>query len=226
MENKSMKAEAQEKELRRLREEIGLNRREFAELFCIPLRTIEDWEAGRRRMPEYLMRLISYKVRMEKLYEKDVRENVFDKDKRSITIITEADGKKIVLINDIRFKSRRKLDWNEVEKYLKEYIGKYFEISESSERIYVGTDFPDEFSHSKDTKALKGANEKAKANIVPAVNELIQIATNKMEYPDYDNKHKGKAKYGWYRYDTRFGIPVYDASGELTRYNIFQGFCQ
>lgn len=27
---------------------------------------------------------------------------------------------------------------------------------------------------------------------------------------------------GWYRYDTRFGIPVYDEEGELLRYNIFK----
>lgn len=32
---------------------------------------------------------------------------------------------------------------------------------------------------------------------------------------------KVKAKHGWYRYDTRFGIPVYDENGELLRYNIF-----
>lgn len=30
-----------------------------------------------------------------------------------------------------------------------------------------------------------------------------------------------KAKYGWYRYDTYFGIPVFDTMGVLERYNIF-----
>ena len=34
-------------------------------------------------------------------------------------------------------------------------------------------------------------------------------------------KHGTKAKYGWYRYNTRFGIPVYDEEGNLERYNIF-----
>ncbi|MBQ8802740.1 MAG: hypothetical protein IJZ53_03765 [Tyzzerella sp.] len=144
-----------------------------------------------------------------------------EQDKKKISIIEDAEGKKIVLINDIRFKSRRNINWHEVENCLKEYIGQYFEIAASSEQIYIGTDFPDEFSYSKDTKGLKGANEKAKSNIFPAIGELIQIATNKMEYPDYGNKHKSKAKYGWYRYDTRFGIPVYDDDGELIRYNIF-----
>ena len=40
------------------------------------------------------------------------------------------------------------------QRYLKEYIGEYFEISETSEKIYIGSDFPDEFSHSNDTKML------------------------------------------------------------------------
>ena len=30
-----------------------------------------------------------------------------------------------------------------------------------------------------------------------------------------------KAQFGWYRYNTRFGIPVYDEDGNLERYNIF-----
>ena len=138
-----------------------------------------------------------------------------------INTIQDPDGKSLVLINDVRFKSRRRLDWSVVEEYLKEYIGKYYEIQETSERIYIGSDFPDEFSHSKDTKNLKGANEKAKANISTAIGELIEIAKGRTEYPDYDNKHGSKAKFGWYRYDTRFGIPVYNEESILERYNIF-----
>ena len=35
-------------------------------------------------------------------------------------------------------------------------------------------------------------------------------------------KTNGNAKYGWYRYDIRFGLPVYDdKTGNLDRYNIF-----
>lgn len=140
---------------------------------------------------------------------------------KSISIVTDLDGSKIVIINDIRFQSRRGIDWKKIEGYLKEYIGEYFEIMETSEKVYIGSDFPDEFSHSQDTKALKGANMKAKANLTFAIGELIQIATDKAEYPDYHGKHGSKAKYGWYRYNTRFGIPVYNENGDLERYNIF-----
>lgn len=31
------------------------------------------------------------------------------------------------------------------------------------------------------------------------------------------------AKRGWYRYDSRFALPVYADNGEVIRYNIFQG---
>ena len=140
---------------------------------------------------------------------------------KNVSIVTDLDGKKIALINDIRFQSRRNIDWDEVEYCLKEYVGKYFEILETSEKIYIGTDFPDEFSHSKDTKNLKGANMKAKANMVVAIGDIVKIASEKTEYPDYNEKHKTKAKLGWYRYNTRFGIPVYRNDGELARYNIF-----
>ena len=95
-------------------------------------------------------------------------------------------------------------------------------IAKTTEKVYIGPDFPDEYAHSKDTKSAKGANEKAKANAVTAIKELIEIATDKAGTPDYNGKHGNKAKYGWYRYNTRFGIPVYNESGTLERYNIFR----
>lgn len=98
---------------------------------------------------------------------------------KSVNIITDLDGSKIAIINDVRFQSRRRIDLEQVEEYLKEYIGTYFEIAETSEKEYIGSDFPGEFSHSNDTKKLKGANMKAKANITPAIGEMIQITTEK-----------------------------------------------
>lgn len=205
--------------LKTIREENGYSRKAFAEKYGIPVRTVEDWEAGKRKMPEYLLRLIVYRNNIERILDIGNEEN--PNETKNVNIITDVDGKKIVLINDIMFKSRRTISWTKVEECLKEYIGTNYEILETSDTIYIGQDFPDEFCHSDDKIHLKGGNLKAKANIVTAVDKLIQISTNKAKYPDYESKHKSKAKYGWYRYDTRFGIPVYDENGELTRYNIF-----
>lgn len=201
--------------LKELRDKMGLNRTEFAKQHGIPLRTVEDWEAGRRKMPDYLLRLLIYKTNIEQGVPKSKRDN-------KVSIIQDEEGRSIIIINDIRFKSRRNIDWEQVEQYLKEYIGSCYEIAETSEKVYIGSDFPDEFCHSADKIKLKGPNERAKANMSSVIGELIQIATNKAEYEDYGKKHKSKAKNGWYRYDARFGIPVYTEDGELERYNIFR----
>lgn len=141
----------------------------------------------------------------------------------NISIITDAEDKKIVVINDLRFKRSKRVDWDTVEGYLKEHIGECTEILDTNEMIYIGSDFPDEYAHSKDTKVLRGPNEYAKANASVAIKELIQIASNKTFSENHEAKHNSKAKYGWYRYDTRFAIPKYDNDGELIGYNIFKG---
>ncbi len=41
---------------------------------------------------------------------------------KKVDIIKDADGKSIVIINDLRFKGRRNVEWNIVEDCLKEYI--------------------------------------------------------------------------------------------------------
>ena len=48
-----------------IRNKTGLNRKEFAEAFGIPYRTITDWELGTRVMPEYVLRLIAYRVALD-----------------------------------------------------------------------------------------------------------------------------------------------------------------
>lgn len=52
-------------ELVDLRKSTGMNRREFAEYFEIPYRTVQEWELGNRKMPEYLLRLMKYKICIE-----------------------------------------------------------------------------------------------------------------------------------------------------------------
>ena len=61
-------------ELRKLRESTGMNRKEFCEYFEIPYMTMTDWELGNRRVPQYLLRLMAYKVEIEQLADKK-REN-------------------------------------------------------------------------------------------------------------------------------------------------------
>lgn len=63
------------KELEQLKEESGLSWRKFAESFGIPYRTLQDWHLGNRPMPEYILRLMVYKVETERL----LKEHKIDK---------------------------------------------------------------------------------------------------------------------------------------------------
>ena len=106
----------------------------------------------------------------------------------------------------------------------------------------IGDDLPSEYSGSKYTHSIKGTNAKAKANAVQGIPEMIEIAVGK-HFRDIggnnivvindirfkgkhfrenkESKHWRNAMYGWYRYDSRFAIPVYRDDEEVERYNIF-----
>ncbi|MBR3533791.1 MAG: helix-turn-helix domain-containing protein [Clostridiales bacterium] len=55
--------------IKELRELSGMNRKEFCDYFMIPYRTVTDWEHDVRHAPEYVLRLLEYYIRSEKLYE-------------------------------------------------------------------------------------------------------------------------------------------------------------
>ena len=51
-----------------------MNRREFCDYFCIPYRTVTEWERDTRHAPEYVLHLLEYYIRMEKLAKKKTDE--------------------------------------------------------------------------------------------------------------------------------------------------------
>ncbi len=141
--------------------------------------------------------------------------------KRNVSVIQDLEGNNIVVINDIVFKGKRSIEWSDVEKYLRQYVGDFYQIAENGDIVYIGTDLPDEYSRSNYTKHLKGAIAKAKANAAQAIPEMIEIATSKTYEYNKKDKHNRQAKNGWYRYDTKFALPVYSEDGNIERYNIF-----
>ena len=54
-------------QLKVLRERSGMSQSQFAKYFNIPPSTLKKWEQGQRRCPEYLLKLIEYKLTKEKL---------------------------------------------------------------------------------------------------------------------------------------------------------------
>ena len=65
---------------------------------------------------------------------------------RNIRIITDLNGNKIVLINDIIFKGKKSINWDDVKMYLESYVGEFYEIADTNDIVYIGNDLPDEYT--------------------------------------------------------------------------------
>ena len=68
---------------------------------------------------------------------------------RTVNVIENLDGKKTVIIQDIRFRGKRNINWTDVERYLVEFIGDIYYIAENNnEENYIGRDLPSEYTGS------------------------------------------------------------------------------
>ncbi len=140
---------------------------------------------------------------------------------RNVNVIKDINGNNIVVINDIRFKGKRSVKWDDVKKYLETFIGEFYEIADTKDIVYIGSDLPDEYTGSKYTYSLKGTAAKAKANAAQGIPEMIEIASGKQFRQNREKKHQWNAKNGWYKYESRFALPVFAENGEVERYNVF-----
>lgn len=59
-----MKVDDKER-LKELRKELGLSQAKFAEKFGIPLRTIQDWEYGKREVRSYIVNMLYRIIELE-----------------------------------------------------------------------------------------------------------------------------------------------------------------
>lgn len=50
-----------------LRNQSSMNMTQFGKYFGIPYRTIQSWESGERQCPTYLLELMAYKLKAEKM---------------------------------------------------------------------------------------------------------------------------------------------------------------
>lgn len=104
---------------------------------------------------------------------------------------------------------------------MQSYVGKAYEIADTKDIVYIGTDLPDEYTGSRYTHSLKGMSAKAKANASQGIPELLEISAGKYFRENTGNKHKRSAAFGWYRFDSRFALPVFDDKNCIERYNVF-----
>lgn len=137
--------------------------------------------------------------------------------------IVNIDGVKVVEINTTEFSRKRKIDWDGVEKYLKRYIGECYKIDETDEMVYIGPDFPDEYTHSKYKEKAYGTIGKAKANAAQAIPELIKTVTNTSYLQNKKEKHNATAGGGWFYGTVHFTLPITDENKRVIGKNAFKG---
>jgi DNA-binding XRE family transcriptional regulator len=62
--------------IKKMRMDAGMTQKMFSDFFGIPVRTLQDWEAGVRTPPDYLVRLLPYKLMLEWDYDKKCRKKL------------------------------------------------------------------------------------------------------------------------------------------------------
>lgn len=164
-------------------------------------------DSQKKRMLAYMAMLLNNKYR--------------DTGGRNVQVIKDKLGDSLVKINDIRFRGKRSVDWSDVKEFLKDYVGDMYRVASSGDVVYIGNELPDEYTGSRYTHSLMGTAAKAKANAAQGIPELIEIAKDKHFKENQGEKHQWNARYGWYRYNSRFALPVYSGDGNIERYNVF-----
>lgn len=138
-----------------------------------------------------------------------------------VNILEDSNHNQIVQINKIVFNGKQHIDWKAVEEYALRYINEICVIRLDGAPIHIDRKFADEFTGSIDTKRLRGASAKAKANAIQGIKELLEIGNNPRHIHNYEKKHEHDARLGWYRYDSRFSLPVCE-NQKIIRYNVFK----
>lgn len=129
-----------------------------------------------------------------------------------------ANGEKVVWIDNSGFTNSQLKDPNAIANYIAAHIGEVYKIIESGQSVYIGKDLPGEYTHSKYTSYLQKRSPallKAKNKATPALGEMIEIATNR-RWEKTKHAASKDAKFGMYRYDTKFAFPIKDQRGNVT----------
>lgn len=106
--------------LKEIRDMLNVNRTEFSRYMGIPLRTLEEWEAGRRKMPDYVLRLIAYYVKTQKW----LKENGIEMEgEREVERQIEYYNLDVIISVGYRVKSKRGVEFRRwANSVLKNYI--------------------------------------------------------------------------------------------------------
>ena len=117
------------------------------------------------------------------------------------------DGRNYVMVENTMTDAQLN-DPQAIADYIAQHIGEVYTIIENGQKVYIGNDFPSEYTRSRYTHSIiKSQKGKAKNKAVSNLGEMIEIATNR-RWEKTKHPHNKDAAYGMYRYDTTFAFPV------------------
>ncbi len=137
--------------------------------------------------------------------------------------LKNVDGKSFVWIEESGLTNKQLNSHQAVAGYIAQHIGEVYTIIESGQKVYIGEDLPQEYTHSKYTTFLRRVNRTAargKNKAVDGFGELIETATNR-RWEKTQHTHNKDAKYGMYRYANSFAFPIKDNRGKITKVRAF-----
>lgn len=70
--------------IREMRKSLGDTQSEFAARYHIPFRTVQNWETGKRKPPEYMMKLLEQRIKDDLVNRKTVSLPKYDPQKRNL----------------------------------------------------------------------------------------------------------------------------------------------
>ena len=93
---------------------------------------------------------------------------------RKVNVIEDLNGKKTVFIHDILFKGKRAVNWDDVEKNLRQYVGEFYQIEDCNKMIYIGKPIElDETEFFVQLKKLKEESKDESNDIRALVKEIV-----------------------------------------------------
>ena len=70
--------------IREMRTQLGDTQSQFAQRYRIPFRTVQNWEAGTRKPPEYMVKLLEQRIREDLVNRKTIALPQYDPQKKDL----------------------------------------------------------------------------------------------------------------------------------------------
>ena len=70
--------------IREMRTQLGDTQSQFAQRYRIPFRTVQNWEAGVRKPPEYMVKLLEQRIREDLVNRKTIALPQYDPQKKDL----------------------------------------------------------------------------------------------------------------------------------------------